>query len=268
MSSSHFARRLIMLGAVVAAASLVRAQEPARKNPFEGDARAIQQGQALFRARCADCHGVDARGLRAPDLTTGQGAMGGTDDRLFGVIRRGIPGTDMPGNTGRDDEVWMTIAYLRTLSAPGTIEARGDAQKGETVYWGAGGCAACHRLQGKGGRIGPDLSRIGVTRSRTALIRAIRQANDHLALGYEPVTVVLRDGRRVRGVRKNEDTFSIQMMDTTERLLGFRKADVAQVIDERQSLMPDYDSRRLTDADLDDMLAYLARVAGTAVASK
>jgi hypothetical protein len=69
-------------------------------------------------------------------------------------------------------------------------------------------------------------------------------------------------------VRKNEDTFSIQMMDTTERLLGFRKADVAQVIDERQSLMPDYDPRRLTDADLDDLLAYLARVAGVVDASK
>jgi putative heme-binding domain-containing protein len=268
MSSSHFAARFVVLGAVAAAASLVRAQEPARKNPFEGDARAIQQGQALFRARCADCHGVDARGLRAPDLTTGQGAMGGTDEQLFGVIRRGIPGTDMPGSAGRDDEVWMTIAYLRTLSAPGPIEVRGDAQKGDAVFWGAGGCGACHRVQGKGGRIGPDLSRIGVARSRSALVRAIREASEQLAAGFEPVTIVMRDGRRVRGVRKNEDTFSIQIMDTTERLLGFRKADVAQIIDEPRSLMPDYDSRRLTDADLDDMLAYLARVAGTAVASK
>jgi putative heme-binding domain-containing protein len=267
MSSGHFARRLIMLGAVVAAASLVRAQEPARKNPFEGDARALQQGQALFRARCADCHGVDARGLRAPDLTTGQ-AMGRTDEQLFGVIRRGIPGTDMPGNTGRDDEVWMTIAFLRTLTTVAPIEARGDAQKGEAVFWAAGGCGTCHRIQGKGGRIGPDLSRAGVSRSRTALVQAIRQASEQLLAGYEPVTIVTRDGKKVRGVRKNEDTFSIQMMDTTERLLGFRKADVAQIIDERQSLMPDYDSRRLTDADLDDVLAYLRRVAGTAVASK
>lgn len=268
MELMHFARRFVVLGVVTAAVSVGRAQEPTRKNPFEGDARAIQQGLALYRARCADCHGVDARGVRAPDLTTGQGVSGGTDEQLFGVIRRGVPGTEMPASAGREDELWMTIAYLRTLRASGPIEVRGDAQKGEAVFSGAGGCAACHRIKGKGGRIGPDLSRIGVARSRTALVREIRQASERLVAGYEPVTVVTRDGRRVRGVRKNEDTFSIQMMDTTERLVGFRKADVAEIIDEPRSLMPDYDSRRLTDADLDDLLAYLASVAGAAVAPK
>jgi len=253
---------LLTLGAGVALA-----QEPAKKNPFEGDARAVQQGQALFRARCANCHGVDARGVIGPDLTTGQFRSGGADEQLFRVIRRGIPGTEMSGG-GVDDEAWMLIAYLRTLTASASSEARGNAQSGEAYFSNAGGCGSCHRINGKGGRLGPDLSRIGATRSRSALTQQIRQASANIRFGYEPVTIVLRDKRRIRGVRKNEDTFSIQIMDTTERLLGFRKTDVAEIIDERPSLMPDFDSKRLSDAALDDLLAYLASLTGSAPASK
>lgn len=267
ISRSHFARRFVVLCGLAAAPSLGRAQEPARKNPFEADARAIQQGQALFRARCANCHGVDARGVLGPDLTTGQFRSGDNDEQLFRVIRRGIPGTDMTGG-GVDDEAWMVLAYLRTLRTPAPSEARGNAQSGEAYFWTAGGCGSCHRINGKGGRLGPDLSRIGATRSRSALTQQIRQASASIGVGYEPVTIVLRDKRRLRGVRKNEDTFSIQIMDTTERLQGVRKTDVGEIIDERQSLMPDYDSGRLSDSNLDDLLAYLTSLAGPAPASK
>lgn len=269
MSRSLFARRVVVLGVVAAVVSPGRAQEPAAalKNPFEGNGRAIQQGQALFRARCANCHGVDARGVLGPDLTTGQFRSGGTDEQLFRVIRRGIPGTEMTGG-GADDEAWMVLTYLRTLTTPAPSEARGNAQNGEAYFWNAGGCGSCHRLHGKGGRLGPDLSRIGATRSRAALAQQIRQASANVGVGYEPVTIVLRDKRRIRGVRKNEDTFSIQIMDTTERLQGFRKTDVAEIVDERQSLMPDYDSGRLSDGNLDDLLAYLTSLAGPAPASK
>ena len=253
---------LLTLGSGVAFA-----QGPAKTNPVAGDARAIQQGRGLFRARCASCHGADARGVLGPDLTTGQFRSGGADEQLFRVIRRGIPGTEMAGS-GLDDEAWMILAYLRTLTAPPATAARGNAQNGETYFWNAGGCSTCHRVNGKGGRLGPDLSRIGAARSRAALTREIRQSTANIGSGYEPVTLVMRDKRRIRGVRKNEDTFSIQIMDTTERLLGFRKTDVAEIIDEPQSLMPDYDSRRLSDADLDDVLTYLASLAAPAPASK
>ena len=246
---------------------LALAQEPGTKNKFDGDASAIQQGQTLFRARCANCHGVDARGVIGPDLTTGQFRSGNTDEQLFRVIRRGIPGTEMPGG-GVDDDAWMILAYLRTLVTPASSEARGNAATGEAYFWNAGGCGSCHRISSKGGRLGPDLSRIGATRSRAALTREIREASARINPSYEPVTLVMRDKRRIRGVRKNEDTFSIQIMDTTERLQGFRKTDVAEVIYEPQSLMPDYDSKRLSDASLDDLLAYLAGLVGPAPGPK
>ena len=80
--------------------------------------------------------------------------------------------------------------------------------------------------------------------------------------GYEPVTLVTRDGQRIRGVRKNEDEFSIQIMDVRQRVQGYLKANLTDVIEEKQSVMPVYGSDRLNDRDLDDLLSYLNTLRG------
>src|SRR5215831_519597 len=190
------------------------------KNPVEGLPKAIEQGEYVYKSRCSLCHGLDGRGYRAPDLTTGQFSNGTSDGQLYRVITRGIPATEMPSANMNEDEVWALISYLRTVIVPGTNEnARGNAQTGETIFSGKGGCGNCHMVNGKGGRIGPDLSRIGLARSRAALMREIRNASEYIPRGFESVTVVMRDGRQIKGVRKNEDSFSVQIMDTKEQLL-------------------------------------------------
>ena len=104
---------------------------------------------------------------------------------------------------------------------------------------------------------GADLSRIGATRSRTALITEIRTPSGFFTDGYWPVTVVTKDGRRLRGVRKNEDPFSLQIMDTSEKILSFDQSDLREVIREPRSLMPEFSADQLTDAELDDVIRYL-----------
>jgi putative heme-binding domain-containing protein len=246
---------------IVLSAKVSLAQQGETTNPLQGNAQAIDQGQQLFRLSCASCHGLNAKGLRGPDLTAGQWRRGGSDAQLFRTIMQGIPGTDMPGAQIGDatpDQVWAVIAYLRTLSGPASEEdKRGNAQNGETLFWGKATCGQCHMVRGRGGRLGPDLSRIGVTRSRTALITEIRTPSRSFTDGYAPVTVVGRDGRRTRGVRKNEDPFSLQIMDTSERILSFDHSDLREVVREPRSLMPDYGPDRLTDAELDDVIRYL-----------
>ena len=74
------------------------------------------------------------------------------------------------------------------------------------------------------------------------------------------MTIVTRDGERIRGIKKNEDEFSIQIMDTRERLQGYLKANVSEVIVDKQSLMPAYGPDRLNDRDLDDLLRYLTQL--------
>src|SRR5205823_2787547 len=140
------------------------------KNPLEGDAEAIRAGMGQFRSRCADCHGMDARGVRAPDLTQ-IWASGRTDDGLFKTLKNGVPGTEMPAFGPRmfDQEAWQILAYLRTIAAPTSADTgRGNPENGQRVF--RANCASCHRVNGTGGRLGPDLSRIGVSRSREMMV--------------------------------------------------------------------------------------------------
>lgn len=239
------------------------AQTREMKNPVEGQPKAIERGEFVYNRRCSNCHGLDARGYRAPDLTTGQFSNGTSDGELYRVITRGIPATEMSGANMNEDEVWALISYLRTIVVPRTNETvPGNAQAGETLYLGKAGCAGCHMVNGKGGRLGPDLTRIGVARSRTALEREIRNASEYIPQGYEPVTVVMRDGRQIKGARRNEDSFSIQIMDTREQVSTFLKKDLREVIEEKKSLMPDYGPDKLTESELNDLLAYLGTLRG------
>jgi hypothetical protein len=92
----------------------------------------------------------------------------------------------------------------------------------------------------------------------------VRGISDNIRPGYEAVTVVTRDGQRIRGVKKNEDEFSIQIMDMRERLQGYLKANLTEFTLDKQSVMPAYGADRLNDRDLDDLLRYLTSLRGTA----
>jgi cytochrome c oxidase cbb3-type subunit 3 len=232
---------------------------PPGKNPHLGNADAIKSGLVLYRVRCGDCHGLDARGYRGPDLTAALGGM--PDERLFQTIRKGVPGSEMQPSTAIDDDVLMIIAYLRNMNAAAPPEAAsGNAENGQKLF--AAQCATCHRVGDTGGRLGPDLSRVGAARSRDALVREIRTPSEWMAPGYESVTIVTRDGQKIRGVKKNEDTFSIQIMDARERIQGHMKSDLQQLIFEKASLMPEYGQERLSDSDLNDLIGYLRTLRG------
>jgi len=213
-------------------------------------------GPALFRERCADCHGADAKGDRGPDVTR-LWMNDGADERAMKTIRTGVAGSIMPPSSAPDEEIRAIVAYLRSISVAKTEAISGNATSGEAVF--AANCAQCHRINGRGGYLGPDLSRIAGSQSNQVLTRAIRDASASFASGYEPVTLVTRDGRQIRGTRKAEDAFSIQIMDLQGRLRGFEKGDLREVTRDRKSLMPDFGTDRLPDSSLDDLLAYLAK---------
>jgi cytochrome c oxidase cbb3-type subunit 3 len=257
------------------AARVLYAQQ---KNPFAGDPKAIKLGEFQFRSNCAFCHGLGARGGgRGPDLTRAQKRHENTDAEIYHNIHEGIPGTAMPAAVGSigvgmtDDEIWQVIAYLRSMQAKTSSQPFGNPAHGKDLFFGTAGCATCHMIQGKGGRLGPDLSGTGSARSTDYIIDSIRNPSRRLAQGiteatkefsqeYETVTAVTADGQKFIGVVLNEDQFTLQMMDTREQLHLFEKGKLRSFEKTRESLMPAYGQKTLSDKDLQDIVAYLLEV--------
>lgn len=237
------------------------------------DRAAVTQGATLFRQECTYCHGVGARGgMRGPDLTTGSWSHGGTDAELAKTIADGVAGTAMPPNKLSDDEIAQLIAYLRTLQQP-PAAVKGDAGRGQTLFTGALGCAKCHMVGGHGGRLGPELTTVGSSRSRAYIVESIREPAKQLTtirgmgeamLKYDTITLTTADGRTIVGVPMNEDTFTVQVMDSSERVHSFDKKALRSFRHDNRSLMPAYDANRLNDADLDDLVAYLQTLRSSA----
>jgi cytochrome c oxidase cbb3-type subunit 3 len=248
-------------------------------NPFASDAKAAKAGASQFRANCAFCHGLGARGGgRGPDLTRTQKRHGKTDADLFRTINEGIPGTAMPqnGTTGQGvgmtaEEIWQVITYIHSVEKKSAAYPIGDAAHGDQLFHGSAGCFTCHMVNGKGGRLGPDLTNIATARATESLVESVRNPSSHLATGlientkefpqeYETVMVVTQDGQSLTGVALNEDNFSLQMMDTQQQIHLFEKNKLKSFKKSRESLMPAYDEKTLPEQDLHDLLAYLSEV--------
>ncbi len=244
-------------------------------NPLTGNPSAIREGASLFRANCSPCHGLNAKGGgRGPDLSTNRWPHGSSDADIFRTITQGVPGTDMPANGFADSEIWAIISYLRSL-APVWKPVAGDPAKGGKIFSGSGGCSRCHMVKGDGGLLGPDLSRVGESRSIAYLADSIRTPSKDLSDGmhdpnnplgfplvYDTVTVVTREGQRITGVARNEDTFSLQLINTDQQFQFFWKDDLQEVIHERKSLMPAYSEQVLSVTALQDVIAFLETLRG------
>ncbi len=215
----------------------------------------VAAGHALFQKNCSACHGSEGKGGRGPDLTTGRWKWGSSDADILRNILTGISGTQMPAFAIPEDDGRAIVAWLRSLRNLGPEERiTGDARAGRTLFFGAAGCSRCHMFGGQGGRLGPNLSRIGEEKNAAELRKAITDPNESLREGYQTAEVRTADGTAIRGVIKDEDTFSLQMMDESEKLHMFRKADLKEVTRPQRSLMP---APGLSASDVDNVIAFL-----------
>ena len=170
-----------------------------------------------------------------------------------------------------DEEIWQIITYLRSVQVKVPPKPIGDATRGRSLFYGDANCSMCHMVSGKGGRLGPDLTGVAGSRTHEAIIDSIRNPNRRLAWGlteatkefpheYESVTVVTADGKQIKGVTLNEDSFTVQIMDPGEHIYLLEKDKLKSFQKSRESAMPKYDADVLSDKDVEDIVAFLASV--------
>ena len=236
-------------------------------------ARDIEEGKAIFGGACVVCHGIAGGGAMAPPLNRATLQSAPDDAALQRVIKEGMPERGMPRvRRFTDSELRQLAAYIRSLASGGRAPVTGNAKAGASVY-DKSGCATCHIVRGQGGSFGPQLTNIGFARGPEYLRQAIVEPGAALPRsavmglrGYDeylPIQVVTSAGRTVRGVRVNEDPFTLQVRELSGTLHSFRKADLRSISKEPgASLMPSYRAR-LSATELDDLVAFLASLGGT-----
>ena len=214
----------------------------------------IETGRMYVRGYCSRCHGLDAKGGRAPDLTQSVLRHGNTDQALSRNIRNGIPGTGMAGFYWPEKRIQQVVSFLqdqRRTQRPSVLP--GDARKGEETFKEYQ-CAACHWTGRDGGRRGPDLSasRGSLEYVRRALIDPAADVDPQ----YQLATLVTEQGRVLQGLRLSENSFYVQLIDQNDRLHTIPKENVEALHRPNQSLMPSYE-KQLGPTELDDLIAYV-----------
>jgi putative heme-binding domain-containing protein len=253
MRSTYLA--LFLAGAVYAAS----AQAPP-KNPLGTGPQVVADGHAIFNRTCTACHGMDGgEGERAPALVGERRFFRLSESSLYDVVKHGIPGTAMPALSLPDDDIWKIVVFIRAMRGSASeVDVPGNTEHGKEIFAGKGGCMKCHALDGKGGTIGPDLSNIGAQVTLKRLKESLT-TEEPIPDGYQPVKVVTRRGETVEGIAKNEDGFSLQLLDYQNHLHLFDRSELKSVEESKTSLMPHNYDKVFSPDEYQDLLAMLAK---------
>jgi cytochrome c oxidase cbb3-type subunit III len=221
----------------------------------------VDAGSRLYSNYCSGCHGADGNSMPGANLSRGTFRRATNDDELMRIIITGVPGTPMPPSAFKPEQTAQIVAFLRAFPS---IRARqtgsGDAARGKTIFEGKGGCIDCHRVNGRGGRSGPDLTDIGELRRPSDIEQSLVDPAAVILSQNRVVNIAMRDGRSLRGRLLNQDTQSIQIVGPGDTPVSVPRAAMRSMTDEK-SAMPS--AREKLDAqELADVVSYLVTLKG------
>lgn len=228
---------------------------PASGTMTPGD---INAGRALFEEHCSICHGLKGTGGRGPNLSTPTLQHASNLDEIANVIKNGIP-PEMPAAWYlTDKDIGNVATFVQSLGNSGSpAKLPGDPAAGKLVYEKSG-CSGCHIMAGEGNGYGPELTTIGAARSPDRLRQTLLDPATSVAPPFQLVEVVTSRGETIQGIRRNEDTVSIQIQDQAGTFHSLTKARLKSLKRLRgQSPMPSF-SGVLSSQELDDLVSYLA----------
>ena len=222
----------------------------------------VEAGGRLYTSSCTGCHGPEGDGVGGINFSLGKFRRASSDDDLVRIIARGIPGTPMAPSGMSESQIGQIVGYLRSMTAAGdTTAANGDASRGRSIVEGKGQCLTCHSIGVNGMHAGPALSDIGAARRSADLMRSLVEPAGDIRPENRSVRVVLRDGRTLSGRFLNQDTFSIQLIDATDKLVSVDKSTVRESTILTASPMPSF-KEKLSSQELADVVAYLSSLKG------
>jgi putative heme-binding domain-containing protein len=259
----HGTRPVLWAAVLFTLAVRLAAQNPAPQPSGQYDRAQIAAGAILYAGQCVACHGANGDQIVGVDLRQGKFPTVVSDTDLVRLLATGKPAAGMPAFTVlRSDEVPAIIAFIRSgFDSQGTAVKVGDPARGAALFSGKGGCAMCHRVNGRGSYAASDLSDIGVSRTATSLQRALLDPAGSMLPANRSVRAMTRDGRTIRGRRLNEDAYTIQLIDDQSRLVSLTKADLRSLEVIPTSSMPSYEMT-LTADERADLIAYLLSLKG------
>jgi cytochrome c oxidase cbb3-type subunit III len=223
-----------------------------------------EDGRQLFLANCAVCHGPDGDSVYGVDLGHGKFKTASSDEDLIQILNRGIPGTSMPAfsKVFSNIEMRAIVAYLRYMKSTSSATfASGDANQGRVIFEGKGKCLNCHRVRDRGSHVGPNLTEIGSVRRTVDLQRSLLDPDGEVLPSNRFIRIVTQDGVTIIGRLLNQDTFTVQLIDSKERLQSFTKANLKEYGFTDKSLMPSYEDK-LNNKELAHVVSYLASLKG------
>jgi putative heme-binding domain-containing protein len=221
----------------------------------------VEAGGRVYTSTCTGCHGPDGDGVGGINFSQGKYRRTTSDDDLVRIIVRGIPGTPMPPTGMSEGQAGTVVAYLRSMTAAGDAPSGGDAIRGRALVEGKGQCLTCHSIGTNGGHAGPALSDIGLQRRSVDLMQSLVNPGAEVRPDNRAVRVVMKDGRTITGRFLNQDTFTIQLIDSTDKLLSIDRSSVRESSLLTTSAMPSYKDK-LTATELADVVSYLSSLRG------
>jgi putative heme-binding domain-containing protein len=243
-----------LLGAILGVSLSAAAQQ--KYIPAE-----IEAGGRLYTANCTGCHGPEGDGVGGINFSQGKFRRAATDDDLLRIISRGIPGTPMAPSGMSESQIGQIVGYLRSMTAGGDPPVGGDAARGRSIVESKGQCLTCHTIGLNGLHAGPALTDIGAQRRAVDLMRSLIEPGAEIRPENRTVRVTMRDGRTVSGRFLNQDTFSIQLIDATDKLMSIDKSTIRESTLLTTSPMPSFKDK-LSPQELADVVSYLASLKG------
>ena len=264
-------RFLLSMATLIAATSIafgVSAQQGAPRAAVPPPALATVS--AKFEETCAACHGAGgAGGDRAPALANSAHLRALSDADIAKILHNGLPG-GMPPFPFDEAETAQFVALIRSRNVADTDQARpGQIAAGAQFFFGAGNCATCHMVNGRGGSNGPDLSTVSVRLKRQEMEAMLVDPSSQLGFRktaacpgwafcpdyqWALVDVTMRKGPPLRGFARNVAEHDMQLQTLDGKLHMLTERDYASYAREEKSFMPPLQA---SDAQRSELLAYL-----------